>query len=422
MELLIIRCFGENRNRKRGTYKLRTNLLLLIGNLSNAFINFLIIFTLARFDTILNLGIYTYIFAILAPIFIFANMKLRNVITTDITNENSDNDYFNYRIFTILFTIILSMGILLLIDVKYFEFGVLIITFKTLETLSDSNYGYFQRGRKFITIAYFLIFKNTIATIVFIWSYFIFHEFFVSMMLIIIVYMVSYLIETSVLNFNFRFKINIINFRKIFILTYSLGISGAIAALVLNLPRYILEINYSEFEVGIFSVLSYFLVVFNIYISSLGQILLPKLNRFYFKRDFKTFNTILFKTSLKAALYGILLYILVNSFTKEIIQLTIGQKYVAYEKVLELLVFGAIFLYVTVYFGTAFNAMRKFNVQMYLNLISVIFTLIISLSFIPKYGVIGAAYTTMITNIITAILYVIFYLIIIRRELNAESK
>ena len=82
-----------------------------IGSTIYALSQWLLIVVLAKFGSAEVVGQFSLGLAITAPIILFSNMQLRNIIATDSVNQYSFSEYYGTRIILLLLAFLVIIGV-----------------------------------------------------------------------------------------------------------------------------------------------------------------------------------------------------------------------------------------------------------------------------------------------------------------------
>src|SRR5699024_4319682 len=85
-----------------------------IGSTIYALSQWLLIVVLAKFGSAEVVGQFSLGLAITAPIILFSNMQLRNIIATDSVNQYSFSEYYGTRIILLLLAFLVIIGVVLI--------------------------------------------------------------------------------------------------------------------------------------------------------------------------------------------------------------------------------------------------------------------------------------------------------------------
>ncbi len=399
------------------------------GNLVYSFSQFLILTIIAKVDGPKDVGVFTLSLAICSPVFLFLNLKIRSVLITDLDDKYNFTDYRMLRLITSVVSVVLV--ILIGIFAKYHFYVTLIIIImsfaKLIEMQSDLNYGVFQKNQRFDLMAKSIMIRG-ILNLIFPTTVLLITK---SLLLAVILILVSNLCayyfydQKHIVNYtNIKEKLV---FRKqkiksLFILAFPLGVSTLIGSLNTNIPRYIIEHKLGLYELGIFSGITYLLVVGNMFLSAVSQVLMPKLSTLFFRKEYSKFKTLLSKMMLVGFMVGIFIFAACYFFGDYILTLLYSKEYASYKNILLIISAGIILLYSTVFLGTAITAMKLFKVQPFIQLFSLVILGISSYLLINLYGLTGAAISLVLSYFGSAIAYIFVIIINFRKRSEYRSE
>jgi len=389
-----------------------------VGNSILSLTQFGILIVLAKVGTPTVVGEYSLALAISSPIFIFFNLKLRSAQATDKNNEYSFSDYYSLRTIANIFAMATIIVILFLSDYSlHMSLIILLISvLKLLESKSDIMFGYLQKIERMDLVSISIMLRGMVSLIFGAIIYFIFNSLIImvtSMIIIRFIILVFYdlpCIKGLGVN-EIKVKVNNI-IAKLFFLTLPLGLSVVLGSLNTNLPRIFLE-NYSgSYDLGIFAGISYLLIAFSTIVNALGQVSTPRLAYYYNKSKPQEFKKLILKLMFISLALGVTGIVVVNFAGELILTILYSKEYAEYNNVFMIIMFGALFLYSSIFIGTALTAMRRFKVQFPIHLVSFTVILICSSLFIPRYGIVGAGWVIFAGNVASFISYFSVYIII----------
>jgi len=393
----------------------------LIGNLIYAATQFLTLSMIAKLGGPTEVGIFTFTLAITSPIYLFFNVKLRSVILTDQSNENNLDDYFQLRNLTNLFALILIIvvSILLKLELYIFTSVILLGIAKMFEMRMDVNYGVYQKKDRFDLVGKSTILRGLINFLLAFIFYYLTKNIISIMLAFIITNLLIYILfdmkNMNKITFNItQTKPSIHRLVKLFLLALPLGVSTVIGSLNANIPRYIVENKLGLYELGIFSGMTYLLVVGNTFLSSISPIVTPKLAKLGQEKDYNSFIKLLLKLIGIGSAISMIMIFVFGVFGKEIITLIYTEDYAEYHNVLMIIISGIVFLYTSVFLGTAITALRKFKVQPRIHLVSLIAITLTALLLIENYGLVGMAWSLFVGYVITSLGYLISIVLVLR--------
>lgn len=376
---------------------------LVGGNFVFAFSQWVILIFFARMTNQENLGQYALALAIVTPIFAVGNLQLRPLYILDVNSEQKYTYTHFYYLRLICSFIALACCLVLGL---FFNVSILVLLLvgllKFFESYSDIIYAYYNAHDQTQLISKSLFLKGTLSVLVVAVGLYLF-DFYTALILFLIVYLVVWLfIDNLYIQKTQKIKKMSLDLGMMKS-AIPMGISLGIVTLQSNIPRLFLD-QYASIEaVGIFTVLSYFIIVGSIFINSICQYLSPRLthawnhNRAYFK---KLLSMALFVAG-GLGLIAIFLSYFMGEF---VLNLVYGAEYVAYTDAFVLTMVAGFILYLATVLGYTLTAIGFIKQQVYLFSIVLIFSVLVSYLCIPEYGIIGGIYTLMVSYLVQCVL------------------
>src|SRR5699024_5995682 len=198
-----------------------------------------------------------------------------------------------------------------------------------------------------------------------------------------------------------------------------LGVSMMLISLTANIPKYMLEFFESAEVLGYFSAITYVLVIGNLVMKSISQNFLPKLSNEYLKKDVVSFNKYIFKYLTTASiLLGILFITGTYLFGEFFLTIVYGSNFAGYVEILIVASYAMAINFIGWNFDTGLMSIRSIKIQPIISITTVILSTIFGFILIYNYGIKGAAYTMLITNIFQTVLRYVFLKIEIKKKMN----
>lgn len=360
---------------------------ILIGNLYYAASQYALLIALTRLTTPETVGIFSLALAINGPISLFFSLSLRAVMISDSKKEYPLQAYLQVRVLTALLSILLVSGIVFI--GKYsIELAIpilLIAGIKAIESIIDILYGIFQQEGENHRIAISMTVRGTMS----------------SCLAVLILLSTSNLglmcmgilgSSTLTLLFYDAFKarrfipwrnLNHFNPAPVKILCWMslpLAFATLLSSLEVNVPRYLIEHSIGLASLGIFSALSYPLMLGNQIIGALASAASPKLATLFDTQQFNVFKRLLIKLSGIGVIVGALTAAACLLFGREILSLLKHIEYVNDSAAFGILAIAAGISYVTVFFGAGLSAMKRFQAKFGLQIFS--FVALVAFSFL----------------------------------------
>ena len=376
---------------------------LVGGNFVFAFSQWVILIFFARMTNQENLGQYALALAIVTPIFAVGNLQLRPLYILDVNSEQKYTYTHFYYLRLICSFIALACCLVLGL---FFNVSILVLLLvgllKFFESYSDIIYAYYNAHDQTQLISKSLFLKGTLSVLAVAVGLYLF-DFYTALILFLIVYLVVWLfIDNLYIQKTQEIKKMSLDLGMMKS-AIPMGISLGIVTLQSNIPRLFLDQYASIQAVGIFTVLSYFIIVGSIFINSICQYLSPRLthawnhNRAYFKK-------LLSMALCVAGGLGLIAIFLSYFMGEFVLNLVYGAEYVAYTDAFVLTMVAGFILYLATVLGYTLTAIGFIKQQVYLFSIVLIFSVLVSYLCIPEYGIIGGIYTLMVSYLVQCIL------------------
>ncbi|TDT79867.1 O-antigen/teichoic acid export membrane protein [Bacillus sp. AG1163] len=394
----------------------------LVGNIIYAATQWAIIMVLAKMLGSDAVGIYSLALAVTAPIYMFANLQLRQVQITDINNRFTFGIYFSLRCLSTL----LAFGVILIIcffNNYSFEAEIIIILIalaKAIESISDLVFGVFQKNEAMDFVSKSLIMKGIMTLIILCVVLFTTHNFILAILLSFIFTRMFVLLFYDLKNAKKITSIKL-KFSKDELITLTLqslplGIVMMLISLNENIPRYFLGHYIGVKELGYFSSIAYIPFSGNIVVMALGQAASPRLAKYYAENRIKEFIGMLLKFMVIGVLILFAGLVITILWGENILEILYTKDFAVYNSLLVILMIYFGMSYITSFLGFALTAMRNFKVQPYLIGIVVVTNVLWNLLLVPKYGMLGAAYSMIFTSSIQIIVSIMACYFTVKRK------
>lgn len=372
--------------------------------------------------------------AVTAPVILFFNLSLRSVQATDALRTYPFADYLGLRLLT---TLLALLSIAAIVGVGRFPVEtawiiLIIATAKAFEAVSDVYYGLLQReermdriaksmmGRGLVSLAVLGTLMLTTGNLLMAVS-----GLALSWALMLLVYDIrsgTFLQKigsgSAVSSFKPRWDFNLL--KKLVWLVLPLGAVVGLTSLYLNIPRYFIENFHGQDTLGVFAAMAYFMVAGNLIINALGHSASPRLAKFYVAGQISAFWGLLWKMILISLGIGGLGILIVTFWGQEILTLFYGAEYGEEPLVFLVIMVGAALAYVSSLLGYGITAQRHFRNQLVLNIFSTLLIVAFSALWIPKGGMLGAAFA-LLAGFSAQILLKIFFVITFMKEKHRKT-
>lgn len=202
---------------------------------------------------------------------------------------------------------------------------------------------------------------------------------------------------------------------RLFKTAASLGLVAWFGVLFTSVPRLIMDKFSGREEVGYFVAMSSLLVVGNMMLCALGQSVMPRLAKYYVETR-RAYKLLLAKLTAVAFMIGVSGIVISILFGKKILTLLFTPDYAQHSQVfLVIMIAGAILLLFSC-MNIGLTVARKFAVQVPIYAICAVACGLAAFVLIPRYGMIGAAWSILICYLVGTIGCLIFIILAFRES------
>jgi O-antigen/teichoic acid export membrane protein len=362
--------------------------------------------------------------AVTAPIFLFTQLKLRAVQTTDVRDEFVWADYAANRLAG---TLVALAAVALVVGVFYREavapLILLVAVSKAVDGGSDLVYGRLQRherqdriGRSLIArgvtglAAGLAVFRLTGVTA---WA-----------ALATAAAYVPWLLWDlrglrRLIGGSLGPRWDTTRQRRLALRVLPLGFATAIGSLQTNIPRYFLDSYGSRVDVGVYGNLSYLLVAGNLIVAAIANAVIPGLARDaageqwgHFLRTLR----LMIGSGIALATIAVIACALLG---EPVLRLLYSEHEAANADVLIWMAAATGLVWSYIFLGTALDAMRVYAIQPWIHGTSTLVIALASALLIPDHGLHGAAWATLIGFGVECLLFLAALAGPLRRAMNA---
>lgn len=397
----------------------RNVFFMLLGNGIFAFSQWLQLSLISKFTNINTLGTYTLGLSIVSPVFMFLGLQLRTILITDSKKEFNFSDFLNLRLaLNALSLLIISVLVIFLKEKNIISIVVLLATQKIIESFSELFNSNQQKLENINILAYSLMLKGAGSAISVYVGLFFFKSIEIGILLsvcfsLLVLLFYDYRNYKKYYYEKIKLDFKLPNGKKLFIKCFPLGIVVLIISLNANIAKYFLE-NYEGRDIqGVFSSLSYILIVGIFIVDALGQTFVPRLSNYYYEKKLKNFKEIAVIFISISVLIGLGLAVVSFFFGDYILKFLFNAEIAKYSSFFSKYMFVSILTFIASSLGYILTSIGEFKIQPFINGTILIANFILSYFLIKAYGLDG----TVITLAVCFIIQIIFTLIVLRRKL-----
>lgn len=389
-----------------------------VGNIIYAACQWGMLVVLAKLGSPEIVGQFALGLAVTAPVIMFSNLQLRGVQATDARQEYAFGDYLGLRLATTLLALLVVAGIVVVSGYRQETALVVLVVglSKAFESISDIFFGLLQQHERMDRIAISKMIKGPLSLVALgagvalsgsvLWGAV---GLAVAWAAVLCTYDLSSVRYILALTSNeqapresLRPSFDARRLIRLAWLALPLGVVMMLVSLNTNIPRYFIERQLGERELGIFAALSYLMVAGSVVISALGQSATPRLAKYYAAGNTRAFRVLTLKLLAMGGALGALVVLMGLVAGRELLTLMYSAEY-ALPDLFVILMSAAAVYYMGSFLGYSMTAARYFRVQMPLFAVVAGSAALSCFLLIPTYGLYGAAAAVLITALVQLI-------------------
>ena len=374
----------------------------LAGNGFYAVCQWGILILLARLAGPEALGQFTLGIAVTAPIVMLTNIQLRSVQASGGSSEPSFGHYLALRLlsglsaFAVIGVVVMAAGYSQATAAVICAVGVA----KVIESLGDVCYGLQQRSERMSQIAVSLVLKGAASVVLLGTALSVTGSALYGVVAVAVAWTVVLLVyDLPSASLLLRAKAETIwpvwnasVLRGLVRLAAPLGIVSFLLSLNTNIPRYLLQLHLGERELGIFAAVAYLTAAGATVVSALGHSALPRLAMLHAAGRQRSFVQLLAKMATIIVGVALLGFGVASVAGEQLIRFVYGPAYAEYAFLLLPVIAWAAVSFLTSLLTFAVTAVRQFDIQVPISVLSIVVTGVTSALLITRWGVAGAAW------------------------------
>src|SRR5699024_1929047 len=185
-------------------------------------------------------------------------------------------------------------------------------------------------------------------------------------------------------------------FKNIFLLGFGLCVVEILSSLSTNIPRYILEEFHSVEVLGIFATIMYFTVITNNIVMAINEGVIANLSR-ESMASIRKFYRSFFKLCIMFSVLIIIGEIILILYGNDIVILVYGSEFIGLEREMILLGVLLVFVVYSKILEMALSILNLYKQLVFIQMLTFVSTLVLSLIVIIPYGLTGAFIVAIIT-------------------------
>ncbi|MGE5243070.1 MAG: lipopolysaccharide biosynthesis protein [Betaproteobacteria bacterium] len=350
-------------------------------------------------------GAFAYATAITGPIFVLANVRLRNLLATGIESPRGFTDYLNARLLTTVAAVSASLGIGAYVSSRVGSFEVLAIMTlgRACDAISDACHGLFQRELDMRSAAIGrsangLLSVGLVALVLALRS---------SLVMATAAYATGSALALAAWDLPRTARLcavgeseslrrasarrSLASAWRLIVMALPLGLSSAIGSVQANVPRYVIASCLGTAMLAKFAAISYITLAGHLVVNATSQAALPLLAIDVRKSDAR-YRTRLGGLVAGTIVLGALAVAATIAFGREALIVVYGREYAEYTGVLLWLVVATVVTFASVFLGTGTTARHRFGAQVVITATSLVVVASCTGPLVSRYGLVGAAW------------------------------
>ena len=365
-------------------------------------------------------GIFSYAYSICTLFYFFAIYYSRPYQLANYGNNKSFNQFFSFRIITIVLSLIFIFLFSLISGFSFFKIEVimLLMIFRVIDALSESFYGYLQENDNLYEVGISYTLKSLLGTIVFLIIDILTQNVIISIIsLVILSFLV--LIFYDYKNYNKiavkRIQIDFSNNKLILKESFSIFIFSFLSIYLANAEKYVMTYTVSDKIQSIFAILIMPATVLSLVGNYLMMPFMNDLKNLSKEGDYKKFNILSLKILFVLIVIGIFGTIVCDFIGIPILNIIYGIHLNEYKSSLIIIIIASIFNAASSIISGVLTLINKNNFQTVFYLLSCICATVLCHNLIKKDAIIGASVSYMISYLINFVMFIIYYFICIKK-------
>lgn len=377
-----------------------------------------------------DVGTYAYALAVTSPIFVFAGVRLRNVLATGVSSPDDFGDYLATRLLTTAGALLASVAIGAMSTSSRETLMViaLVAVGKSCDALSDICHGLFQRELDMRTAALGLMLNGM-----------------VSVLLVHVALLIWGSLAPAAVGYAAGSCLALVawdaprvirrltpgrewleargswtGIRLLLVRALPLGLSSAVGSFQSNLPRYAIASLLGPAPLAVFAAISHLPLLGHLPVNAASQAALPLLAEDVRRRR-GSYQTRLFALVGAGLGFGALVLAVTIVAGRRVLSVIYGPEYAAHTSVLLWLMAAAVLTFASVFLGTGTIARGRFGAQLAISATALAVVAASMGPLVQRFGLNGAACSLLLGSIIELGAYTVLTLRDFRREQPAPN-
>ncbi len=394
-----------------------------IGITAQAFTSLFFLIIINRINGITEAGIFSYTFSIACLFYIIALYYNRTFQVADVENTYSNNEYISNRLITSGITLLLLTLFILMNKFDIYKIVILIflMCYKILEAISDCFHAFIQKKEELYFVGKSLFWKSILGIVGFGIVDYLTKNIMLAITVLLLVNIIGLFLEIKKYKtlyecaFVFQFDKKMILLKK----TMPLFFFSFLSIYLCNCQKYVMEYFMDEQFQTILGII----IMPATMLSLCGQYLIsPYLNELsieYHNKTINVFKNRLYKINITFLVLGIFIFLVAFFLGIPILNIVYSITLNEYKSAFLWIILGAIFYALSTMISSSLTIMKRNKEQLFIFIISSIFSTNISIILIKNYGIKGASYSYVCTMLVH---FILLYILLKKYLKNKNSR
>ena len=385
-----------------------------IGSFLQSAISPILLIVITRLNGVGDSGLFSFAMSLSVVFWAISLWGGRTYQVSDVKKEFSSGDYIVVRFISSLIVAVFSISFCILsgYDLIKTELIMVLVSFKILESITDSIYGVLQIHNKLYVVGISLTMKSVFGFMIFaivdILTKNIIYgalSIFIVNIAVVIFYDIPWMKHVESVGLT---KKNIMQAVKIMKKTAEVFVVVFLTMFSLNIPRYFLD-KYHYDQIGYFGIMAMPITLLTLFISFVLQPHVVNLSELLKKKKIKEFTKIVSKIDFITFTLGILFVISSYLIGVWVLNTVFGIDINNFRIDLTIMVIGAVAnAFVSIYVNLLI-ILRRFKGQFYTLLVTNILAVVLSIYLIDRLAMLGSVLVFMIISFLQAIILLFIY-------------
>jgi O-antigen/teichoic acid export membrane protein len=351
-----------------------------------------------------EVGHFAFAVALTGPVYVLANVRLRNLLASGVSSPDGFQDYLEARLVTTVSAcgVSLAAGLVASTAIDAFAIVTLMALAKACDSVSDICHGLFQRELKMRNAAIGLMTNGILSVVAVAVSLAVSSSVAIATAGYAVASLIALVVwdlpRTRLSSPGIDATLSIANARRRFgavpgLLRQAmpLGLSAAIGSVQANLPRYFVAAYLGPAALAIFTALSYIPTMGNLVVNATAQAVLPVLAK-DLRSSRSRFELRLRALVVAGATLGIVSVVSIALFGRTMLGWIYSHEYARHGAVLLWLMIAAAVSYTYVFLGTATTARMRFGAQFCISVAGCTVVACLVGPLVGRFGLVGGAW------------------------------